>query len=101
MSNKIATDVPEWPKDVPDWTRLADHLYCHMEEAWNILGMPSLKFLGGIGDEIQTPNEPRRELRTCDNCHQNRLCEQYKDLWLCVTGATGCFKRRRSIGRRS
>ncbi len=34
---------------------------------------------------------------TCVGCGSNRYCRRYEDIWLCITGASHCWRRRKVI----
>jgi ribosomal protein L37AE/L43A len=42
-------------------------------------------------------NEQEYELHRCDGCHTDRLCREYKGLWLCLKGPAKCYRKRQAI----
>jgi len=41
--------------------------------------------------------EGRESLTKCYGCGVYRLCREYEDMWLCVSGPAKCWRQRQSL----
>ena len=53
------------------------------------------RWLAATGGRCVNSEAIEEEIRTCNGCGASRLCRPYNGLWLCVTGPSRCFKRRK------